>query len=81
MRHKLRTRDARRRYRKRQQTVEPTFGHLKEVQGQRQELLRGLSKVRSMWRFQCAVYNLLKLVRAGVSAVGPMRGSRTPVMA
>lgn len=81
MRHKLRTRDARRRYKKRQQTVEPTFGHLKEVQGQRQELLRWLSKVRSMWRFQCAVYNLMKLVRAGVSADGPMRGRRTPMMA
>ncbi len=66
MREKMRGKEIRARYKRRQETVEPTFGYLKEVQGQRQELLRGEAKARSMWRFQCAVYNFMKLVRAGV---------------
>lgn len=68
MKHRLRTSQGRARYKRRQETVEPAFGHLKEVQGQRQELLRGYAKTRSMWRFQWAVFNLKKLVLAGVSA-------------
>jgi transposase len=81
MRHRLRTPEGRRRYKRRQETVEPTFGHLKEVQGQRQELLRGFAKARSMWRFQCAVYNLKKLVWAGLSANGPLGRQIAPASA
>lgn len=81
MRHKLGTAEGRRRYKRRQETVEPTFGNLKEIQGQRQELLRGTAKVRSMWRFQCAVYNLKKLLKAGVSNNGPMGRVASPMMA
>jgi transposase len=74
MRHRIRTPEGRARYKRRQETVEPAFGNLKEVQGQRQELLRGYAKSRSMWRFQWAVFNLKKLVKAGVSAAARMRG-------
>jgi hypothetical protein len=66
MREKLRDQEIRARYKRRQETVEPTFGYWKEVQGQRQERLRGVAKARSMWRFQCAVYNFMKRIRAGV---------------
>jgi transposase len=73
MREKLRRKEMRARYKRRQETVEPTFGYLKEVQGQRQELLRGEAKARSMWRFQCAIYNLMKLVRAAACPKAAMR--------
>jgi len=45
--------------------VEPAFGIIKEVFGLQQFLLRGLDKVRSIWRFTCGVRNLMKLFRAG----------------
>jgi hypothetical protein len=38
---------------------------LKEQFGLRQFLLRGLAKVRSTWRLTCAVFNIMKLFRAG----------------
>jgi len=66
MRRKLTTKRGRERYKLRQTSVEPVFGHVKEQLGLRQFLLRGLSKVRSWWRFTCAVHNLLKLYRAGL---------------
>lgn len=67
MRRKLRTRRGRERYRLRQTSVEPVFGQIKEGRGLRQFLLRGLAPNRAMWRFDCAVHNLLKLFRAGVN--------------
>ena len=65
MRRKLRTKYGRKRYKLRQTTVEPVFGVIKEQFGLRQFLLRGLAKVRSMWRLTCAVSNIMKLYRAG----------------
>ncbi len=64
MRKKLRTIKGRKRYKLRQTSLEPVFGFIKEQFGLRQFLLRGLQKVRSMWRFTCAVHNLLKIFRA-----------------
>ncbi len=61
MRRKLVTKLGRATYLKRQTTVEPTSGHLKEPMGIRPLLLRGLSKARSEWLFACAVYNLKKV--------------------
>ena len=61
MRRKLRTKHGRERYKLRQTSVEPVFGYIKEQLGLRQFLLRGLDKVRSIWRFTCAVHNLMKL--------------------
>jgi len=67
MRRKLRTKRGRERYKLRQTSVEPVFGFIKEELRLRQFLLRGLEKVRSMWRFTCAVHNLWKIFRAQVS--------------
>jgi hypothetical protein len=64
MSRKLRTKRGRKRYRLRQTSVEPVFGHIKEAMGFRQLPLRGLDKARSTWRFQCAAFNLMKLYRA-----------------
>lgn len=66
MRRKLRTKEGRMRYKRRQTSVEPVFGYIKEVFGLRQFLVRGRDKVRSTWRFACAAYNLMKLFRAGI---------------
>jgi transposase len=65
MRRRLRTKLGRKRYKLRQTTVEPVFGVIKEQFGLRQFLLRGLAKVRSTWRLTCAVFNIMKLYRAG----------------
>ncbi len=65
MRRKLRTKRGRERYKKRQCSVEPVFGYIKEAMGFRQLLLRGEAKARSMWKFACAAYNLWKIFRAG----------------
>ena len=64
MRRKLRTKRGRARYKLRQTSVEPVFGHIKEPMGFRQVPLRGQDKARSMWRLQCAAFNLMKLYRA-----------------
>ena len=66
MRYLLRLPEVLERYRQREQSVEPVFGQIKEGRGLRQFLLRGLDKVRALWRLDCAVHNLLKLYRAGV---------------
>lgn len=39
------------------------LGHIKEPIGFRQLLLRGQAKARSLWRLQCAAFNLMKLYR------------------
>jgi len=66
MRYKLKLPENRARYRKREQSVEPVFGQIKEARGLRQFLLRGLNKVSALWQLECAAHNLLKLYRAGV---------------
>ena len=66
MRDKLKLPENRERYRKREQSVEPVFGQIKEARGLRQFLLRGLDKVSALWQLECAAHNLLKLYRAGV---------------
>lgn len=63
MRWLLKVPENKERYRKREQTVEPTFGQIKEGRGLRQFLLRGMGKVKLLWRLECAVQNLLKLYR------------------
>jgi transposase len=67
MRRKLRTKQGRALYKHRMTSVEPVFGFIKEQLHLRQFLHRGIDKVRSIWRFTCAVHNLLKLYRAGIS--------------
>lgn len=66
MRYRLQQPEVLARYRRREQSVEPVFGQIKEGRGLRQFLLRGLERVRALWRLDCAVHNLLKIYRAGV---------------
>ena len=64
MSYRLKLPKNRERYRKREQSVEPVFGQIKEARGLRQFLLRGLEKVSALWQLECAAHNLLKLYRA-----------------
>jgi transposase len=50
-------------YAKRKQTVEPTFGQLKEQQGARRFTRRGLAACEAEWKLLCGTHNLLKLWR------------------
>jgi transposase len=50
-------------YALRKQTVEPVFGQLKERQGARRFLRRGLGACQAEWRLLCGTHNLLKLWR------------------
>jgi transposase len=67
MSHRLRLPENRERYRKRERSVEPVFGQIKQARGLRQFLLRGLDKVSALWQLECAAHNLLKLYRAKVA--------------
>lgn len=51
-------------YKKRSETVEPVIGQLKEVNNARRCSRRGVTAVKSEWRFTCAAHNLLKLFRS-----------------
>ena len=64
MRRRLAQGAQRSRYRLRKQTVEPTFGQIKECRGFRQFLMRGLDKVAGEWSLVCTAHNLLKLADA-----------------
>lgn len=61
MREKLRTEAGKEIYSKRQQSVEPAFGIIKEAMGFRQFLLRGLGKVQNEWKLVCLAYNCKRL--------------------
>jgi hypothetical protein len=50
-------------YALRKQTVEPVFGQLKEQQGARRFLRRGLGAWEAEWKLLCGTHNLLKLWR------------------
>jgi hypothetical protein len=64
MKRKLRTKTGQAVYARRKTIVEPVFGQIKQAQGFRQFLLRGVEKVRSEWALVCATHNVLKLYRA-----------------
>jgi hypothetical protein len=51
------------RYAKRRETVEPVFGQLKEQQGARRLLRRGMRACQAEWKLLCGTHNLLKLWR------------------
>ncbi len=67
MRRKLATSKGRKTYARRKVIVEPVFGQIKQAQGIRGFLLRGLDKVRHEWALICASHNLLKLHRAAAA--------------
>lgn len=58
---KLRTRQGRDEYALRGRTVEPVFGQIKDRQGLRQFLCRGLDNVKTEWSLACTVHNLRKI--------------------
>ena len=58
---KLRTRQGRDEYALRGRTVEPVFGQIKDRQGLRQFLRRGLDNVKTEWSLACTVHNLRKI--------------------
>jgi transposase len=62
-------------YAKRKETVEPVFGQLKEQQGARRFLRRGLAACDAEWKLLCGTHNLLKLWRH--TAVQPAARSAT----
>jgi transposase len=64
MKRKLATKAGRAIYARRKTIVEPVFGQIKQAQGFRQFLLRGVEKVRGEWALVCTTHNLLKLYRA-----------------
>jgi transposase len=58
---KLETDEGRKKYRLRQQTVEPVFGIIKAVLGFRGFRLRGIEKVRGEWSLVALAYNVKRL--------------------
>nr|WP_269429708.1 transposase [Microbacterium sp. ZOR0019] len=48
-------------YAKRQHSIEPVFGNIKNNLGYRRFTRRGLDAVQSEWRLICTAHNLLKL--------------------
>ena len=61
MRHRLKTRQGKGVYAQRKSTVETVFGIIKQVQGFRQFLLRGLENVSGEWSLVCIGWNLKRL--------------------
>jgi transposase len=61
MRDKLRTEEGKALYAKRNHTVEPVFGIIKEAMGFRGFSLRGKEKVSGVWTLVCVAYNLRRL--------------------
>jgi transposase len=58
-------------YAKRNQTIEPVFGQLKEQQGARRFLRRGLAACEAEWKLLCGAHNLLKLWRQTCGQAAP----------
>ena len=67
MLRKLCTQRGRAEYQKRETSVEPAFGQIKEALGFRQFLLRGHRKAQGEWSLICMANNILKLMRSGWS--------------
>ena len=61
MRHRLKTLEGKALYGRRKSTVETVFGIIKQVQGFRQFLLRGLNAVAGEWNLVCIGWNLKRL--------------------
>jgi len=64
----LATDDGRRRYRRRQQIVEPVFAHIKHLRGITRFARRGHAAVQAEWQLIAATHNLLKLYRHPATA-------------
>lgn len=81
MRDKLRQPEAKALYLKRQQSVEPAFGIIKQAMGFRQFTLRGLEKVSGECTLVALAYNckrLAKLLRDKPAAKAPKPAHHAP---
>lgn len=58
---KLETEDAKTRYKKRKQTVEPVFGIIKSAMGFTRFHLRGIQNVAAEWLLVALAYNCRRL--------------------
>jgi len=63
MRHRLRTREGKAKYKLRPQTVEPVLGIIQSGMGFRRFLLRGLEKVSTQWTWVGLAYKLKRMHR------------------
>ena len=61
MKRAMETEDAKARYRKRKQTVEPVFGIIKNVLGFTRFFLRGIENVKNEWLLVTLAYNCKRL--------------------
>ena len=80
MRDKLRTGEGKALYARRNHTVEPVFGIIKEAMGFRGFSLRGKEKVSGEWTLVCLAYNLKRLHRMTGSAKDGADGPKSPPM-
>lgn len=62
-------------YRLRKELPEPVFGIMKELQGARRFLLRGLANVRAEWALLAAAFNLRTLYRVWLRRSGTERAA------
>ncbi len=69
MEYELLTPEGRKLYKKRSATIEPVFGHIKEVLNFNRFMRRGLEACNCEWKMICSAYNLLKLWRYGIDKV------------
>jgi transposase len=67
MKAKLASDDGKARYAKRRETVEPAFGQIKEQQGARRFMRRGMRACNAEWKLLCGTHNLLKLWRRTIT--------------
>jgi transposase len=72
MERKLLTERGRALYKLRGQTIEPTFGQIKDGRGCDRFSRRGVTAADSEWSLMCATHNLLKLWRSGKAKMGPI---------
>lgn len=81
MERKLLTKKGQEMYGKRKIIVEPPFGQMKEGQGFRRFMVRGIKSVTSEWRFMCASHNMLKLWRSRMREIfGKRETASMPAM-
>jgi transposase len=66
MREKLSSKEGKKKYLKRQYTIEPVFGHLKYNLGYRYFLLRGIEKVKAEFQLMCIGWNIKKMLKLGI---------------
>ncbi len=63
MMEKLQTDEAKDKYRKRKQTVEPVFGIIKSVLGFNRFHLRGIENVKTEWNLVALAYNCKRIAK------------------